>query len=458
MNVLTAARFWTLPYTALGSERPQNVAIHACCFRERRLWLAVRFDELASNPGKQSYFGRGVLFAVDPDTLRSDAYVLDPKSFQLPPRTLGGPADRSFEIHKDWLYVSSLGAVKRFSLQAKTWQDLPIPFEGHARVSVIDDRLLCSTDDSIFELAPDGKEVRLLASTRRRPAQTALDNLNKYGRPPLLKGPAGATLAVIQGKLYEREPEAADWKELPCPADPSLLRLSVFDAGWLLVLGSDFNESRMFTLREGSDAFDLLLVQPPRNPVRGPFMPGQRKHQEPAPAARWPMPENVRAVSCPACLAGDSLWVFNGAFNFLRTENNRIGLKDHDGRHAELLEFEQGRSKPLTIPVRFELPPEPFPREVNQHLLGFGPGGVTPVLMQHTPKGLVISAGEVPGFWLIPPEELVERRQRRLTELSPDPQKATAPAEARLSSEQSTVANRESAAGGNERGAPSRAR
>jgi len=418
-NPLKAARFWELPYQALGCDAPWSVCIYSCSYREGRLWVEVHFND-PEGTSKGTPFDRGLFFAVDLDTLRTEAISPDPKLVVLPHRRLSYPMDRAFEVHKGDLYVSSQGAIKRYSLRTKAWDELPVPLQGHARISVIGDRLFFSTDDSILELAPDGKEVRLLASSRRRPAQTILDGLNGYGYPPLLKGPGESVVTFLQGKLYVHEPQAPDWKALPCPADLTDLRWSAFDPGMLLRSEPSYKDQRMFLLAQSSATFELLLVQPRQSGPSG--IPGFSpliRQQPAASAPRWPTPQNVRAINCPACLGANSLWIFNGPLAFETTSDNRAVWKARDGRHADLLELEPGRAQPFVAPLWFEVPQGPVEKQFLKAVRSFGPQGVTPVLLQHTPKGLVLTAGEIPGFWLIPQEELAARKKTWLQTLTP---------------------------------------
>ena len=124
-----------------------------------------------------------MVLAVDLDTFQCEAIALDPATTTLPNRFVP-QIERRFEVQDGCLYVSSENEIRRYLVKAKKWETLPLPVQGHGRICAIGRRLFLTTDDGILEVV--GMEARILASTRRRPAQSILDELDGLGSPPLL--------------------------------------------------------------------------------------------------------------------------------------------------------------------------------------------------------------------------------------------------------------------------------
>ena len=394
-NLVEVTRFWRLPQQLPGSNAPVGFMVVGSCFREGRLWVETRFDRLDGFVGRESYYNRGAIFSVDLDTFQSDVIALDPRQFSLSARRPDIAGVRSFEVYHGWVYVSSADTLKRYSLRDKSWEDLPVPVHGHGRFTIIGERLLVSTDDSILELGPDGKEAHILASSRRRPAVTALDLVEAYDSAPLTPGPQGALLAWLGGRWYEQSGDAKDWKALDSWSPIAGAARAVYDDGVIVTVPSSSSEGRMFALFNGSREPELLLTQPPyagqiQSPINRP-VPGENLRP------RWPLPEGVRVLNYPVCLEGRALWVFAGRIVGERAPALGTSPVLFSECRAVLFRLQPGEARPFETAVRLHSP-------------GIRPGGGLEfrerIVFQSTPRGLVIASNFIPGVWLIPRSDL----------------------------------------------------
>jgi hypothetical protein len=407
-NLHTVKRFWAIPIESLRADHPSNIRILSCCFREGHLWVEVRFDELSGLPGEPSRLNAGVIFVVDLDSLQSEPITLDPNSFQLSSGRWDNlwRTDRSFEVYRGWLYVSSLNSIRRYSLKNKTWETLPTAIQGHARISIVDDRMFLSTADSILEVSPDGKEARLLASSRRRPPLTRLDSVDGYARTPILKGPNDSLIAYVQGKFYAREHGADDWGELQSTLDLTQVSCHVFDGGLVLAERPSNKDSRMFGMVSGSSSLDLLLTQPSFHPMTIPFgMNAPARTLTAKQAPRWQLPDKLRGMDYPYCLDHDTLWVFASSFDFERGDDKSARLKEELGRHGILYKLQPGKTAPTATPMWLTLPPRLLTGELISYFTSFGPGTQKQALFQAIPDGLILTLEKLPGLWFIKPYE-----------------------------------------------------
>jgi hypothetical protein len=399
-NALEVTRFWRLPRRLPGVEDDVALMIVSCCFRDGNLWLDTRYDRIGTYVGRETFANRGAIIKVNLDTFESEVIPLDPKSFSLPDRWSKPNPPRPFELFKGWLYVSSADSLKRYSLKDRTWEDLPIPVHGHARFRVAGDSLLLSTDDSILELAGNGREARILASSRRRPAVTALDSVDRYDGAPLVQGPEGHFVAWVGEKWYQQSPDNKDWLLLGSWPVPPSASCELFDDG-LILTGSHSGpgERQMFALFNGAREPELLLSQPATMSMSP--APWQISPQPARPAQpRWSLPEGVRVLNYPVCLQGQALWVFAGRIlpdDFRRTPPNAQSQTDS---RVVLFRLEPNQPKPFEMAIRLRSP---------------GPGLVRGfelrerVTFELTPRGLVVATSFLPGFWLIPQTELDSR-------------------------------------------------
>ena len=221
-NVLTVKHVWPWP-TDLVPGYIQEFTAGAACFRNGRVWVEVTYKD------ERYQLSKALVFALDPGTFAYEVVEL-PLSVEkityssTESKDIVG-AGKSFEVMADYLFYSLSDKLKRYSLNDRTWQDLPVP--GAGRLTLLDGRLFSTTDDAIVEVSASGDSQTILASARRRPPVTVLDSLENYQSPPLFHGPNGSIATRVQGKLYALEEKTHTWSEITrLPERPSAVPLA----------------------------------------------------------------------------------------------------------------------------------------------------------------------------------------------------------------------------------------
>src|SRR2546430_4182458 len=108
---------------------------------------------------------------------------------------------KSFEVRSNELFVVEGTSVFRRSVQGGSWSSETVP-PNDADIYQVNGKLFLSAADSIYEFQAD-KGSWLLASARRKPSATPLDDLESFDYPPLTAGPKGTVRAFLKGNGYE---------------------------------------------------------------------------------------------------------------------------------------------------------------------------------------------------------------------------------------------------------------
>lgn len=119
------------------------------------------------------------------------------------------------------VFVRHKGKLYRMD-QAKLWHETavgqwqPSTFDlpATSRLMVVNDRLFANTADSILELVPESGELKVLASTRNKPARTLLDELPSLSPALLFSGPQGTVRAAIGDKVFQLSADGKEWRRL----------------------------------------------------------------------------------------------------------------------------------------------------------------------------------------------------------------------------------------------------
>lgn len=414
-NVVHVTRFWSMPHPWPIEEYWPFPAftINTVYYRAERLWFEVRNG---NEPPK------AVIFGVSLSDMKTEV-------IELPLDIIGLPRGSfNFDVMGNFLYYGAGDRIKRYSLRAKTWEDLPTPTQGYARLTTLNGRLFVSTVDSIIEITKDGKGAEILASSRRRPALSVLDSVDGYGHspPPVFLGPSGSLRTLIGTSIYTLETNKNQWSQIEVPAqqrEASFFAFSDqaavfrFAYSWLL-------------LPNDESVTELLLTEPAASGAGvSPRPPFNRRSTENVASQkpRWIHPLDVALVNAPFCLEGETPWFFAGDLGMRDDGSGGALFKEQSGRHALLLEFKKNAPQARMIPLWFDLKTGIFPPVLLRKIGGFS----TPTaqglvrtyvpgrpIFQSTPHGIVVTAENVPGFWLIPWADLEPRS------VGPDPSTA----------------------------------
>jgi hypothetical protein len=208
-NVLTITRVWPWPTDLVADAAPVPTAV-AACFRNGRLWIEVMYKTEGVRLCKALVFG------LDLGTFSTEVVELPLLDFKLVYSATESEhildTGNSFEVLGDCLVFSVADKLKRFSFKSRTWEDLAVPTAG--RLTLLDDRLFATTDDSIVEVSTRGDSQTILASARRRPPATILDSLENYRQPPIFHGPNGSIATWIHERLYALDEKTKAWSAI----------------------------------------------------------------------------------------------------------------------------------------------------------------------------------------------------------------------------------------------------
>src|SRR5262249_29092403 len=67
-------------------------------------------------------------------------------------------------------YVAGRDYLRRCDLKTGAWESFSVPWQKPTRLFVVAQRILAANDEGILEILDGGRTIKVLASTRRRPA------------------------------------------------------------------------------------------------------------------------------------------------------------------------------------------------------------------------------------------------------------------------------------------------
>jgi hypothetical protein len=434
---LPVTRFWSVPRSIFESEDILPgyplTTMATGCFREGRLWLEVRAgDPLGTH--------KATIWSVNLDT--SDMGLIDVNSegasLQTDQVTLNW-YNHGMEMVNGFIYYALSGQVKRYSLRLRSWESVPLPVAGATSFSRLGDRLFASTADSIMEILPADEGVRILASRRRNPPVTLLDSLDNYGRCPVFAGPDGSLRVQVGGTIYTQATNSNEWT-----ASPSLSGLPppgaflVFDQGVVFSIRNPLQAARWFRLAWDQTQPEAAFVDSSINPFRPRVVSYMRRSEpEPVERTRWQVPPYAGVQGASFCVDGQHLWIGTGSMQLLADASDRVTLAPHPSGQPLLFDCMEDSEKPVEIPLLLQVPIGVLPKEFlsrfgapyrtarppnEQKVLGeaLPQSGTTEntrvyeasqLYLLAVPQGLVVTSKRMPGFWLVPREELRKRER-----------------------------------------------
>jgi hypothetical protein len=359
-------------------------------YRDARLWIETRFE---ANPKD----GRAAVQAVDLQTWAYKWYAI-PQSWSIVERrgaSRSGPG--SFDAAANCLYTAILGRLSRLELSNQVWSEVDVPFQGEAEVNSLGEKLYLSSDDSILEVDPRSFEIRILASTRRRPAVNALDEMDRLRSPASWLGGEGIRMLVGTNVYEVRNGSTSCEVVCPLPAQRMRIASQTFERGILVHQVSDQGGRRVVALFDNDRAFETLLQEPSRGP--GPmFSPATSK------MARWTAPPQRSLVGSASFYDRTNLWCL--APPERRGATDALVMPPEPGGYYELslTRFGPEPDSILTVPLRLKWDVQAPPGPGNR----LQPFSSTLI---HTPAGFVVADPTLKGFWLLPQETLRLRMQ-----------------------------------------------
>jgi hypothetical protein len=319
-----------------------------------------------------------------------------------------------YAITDDALVVSRGDVVEWYDFREKRWTEIrrAIPIGGG--VAVVGRTVLVTTAENVFEVDPDNPNVRILASTRRRPPLNELDSLGGYHW--LAPGPDGALKLVAGDHKFVFAPETHEFKEAgpyhfpPWPNNEAR-RIAPHGTEYGTIIAG--HEGRRWyefvkAYRDGTTNEELLLLQ--TNKTRAPAPP----HSGGEPR-RWNWPPTFPLQQSVLAFEGDALWC-------ICPDESWDPLETNAAQAGTLIRFEPGSREGLQIPVSFMKdgkPIDPFgPAFTDENLITLmrrqprpermrPPVEVACFAMPH--RLMFIMVPENGGLWEIPRESLEQR-------------------------------------------------
>ncbi|NBV22351.1 MAG: hypothetical protein EBS05_10600, partial [Proteobacteria bacterium] len=393
----------------------RHLAIHQARWREDRLWLAWRYHSV-------DYLGRvgagdwvetcSHIAPVSLPDLRSDPTPADlPAAVEL---GLGSPLPAPallFEVMDGSVYVSAADAVYR--LRGKAADKLPVSVKGHARLQAVNGRLVICAADTILAYDPQRDRVETLASARRRPATNLLDARNGLGLP--VPAPSGCLRVAVAGEVFEYEFVLRAWRALPNFKLPMFAdEVRVHDDAVEFHTPPHRPVGLACRLPANSTNWFFTALRLPPTPMIGfmtsigPSLPG---------LPEWMPADPDLSPAVIATASGSNLvWAIMGLQFDVVGNHEYASLRSTNGCHTRLAAFRRGVTQPAVIPLWLDLPTNTL------HRTGFGglsAGGLAPgEQLVSTPHGLVYLVPGVPGFWLVPWNDLLPRVEAELARLA----------------------------------------
>jgi hypothetical protein len=292
-------------------------------------------------------------------------------------------------------------SILKYDRRQAQWQALKIQVPdtgGSLRLFVVSGRLFAASVASIFEITDDGRGTHVLASTRRRPPATTLDLLDSLGSPLLYSGPGNALCAIIANGVYAWD--GIDWKKT-FESDFKGQR-EMFDEAILFRTVDDTSSGRLQMLQmlpKTRSSLTLGLYQKSTAPWVSPIPSYDRTQKTPEPPKQplWPLPEKD-------FLSGTPMSYFKSdAYFFI----NHAQGSAADGQHAELVCLSRDCTKPIIVPLKFDLQAGPFPVEVLHPENGSTSDPEQPsTWLLFTDDYLFIGEKHTRGAWMIPTSEI----------------------------------------------------
>jgi TolB-like protein len=388
---LMVTKFCEIPVKKLPGTNASNVRVFAHRIRDGKLLLDLRYEEV--NPYAPNPPYRAAVGIWDPQNGDWQIIPYPPSDGEYrAPVGFMGETDRGlyFELFENALYVSDWKGIKRYNLASKQWETLSALEPNLSQLFNFDGHLYGANDQSIFEILDHGHSTRILASTRRRPAVTALDSVANLNSPTLFPGPGKTIRTSVEGKLYTWDEK--EWKEdlnLGVDRTPE-----VFEEGTLLRTLPRLGKFRVWFLPHATRNANFCWEEPV-NDGRGNVMDavGWTANNELTPI--WKHASQLFMAMDAGLAMKSNLYFFKYDCGVTNIER-RWQLIENNGHHAFLYCLENESKKVLKINLKFDLEHGKWPAE-NYPPMPW---------MVHIAESMVIGRPDGGGFWIIPETQL----------------------------------------------------
>lgn len=319
-------------------------------------------------------------------------------------------------------------------MSARTWRSLPFPSGSYSGIFVVAGRLFLVSTDSLQEYEPGSQTLRVLASSKRRPALTVLDTIDRLRASTIFPGSGSQVCVFVNKQVYGLE--KGDWKLL----SPRFFDWtpSVFEDGVLLrsTCMRDHSAGRnpnslvrvstdLYRASPGGAALDHIGSYEngfSRNDVL--MWDSGQAFDSPVENARsnivetnairakpmaWRASNRASIFGAPALMVGDRQFYY---FEKTGVEGGRDGYSYfvRKAPDAGLMELAPGNPEPLTAPLVYDWPVKTNGAtevwtERNYYWIPFKrtfPVTAPPVWTAVAGGKLIVGQNVIPGVWVAP--------------------------------------------------------
>jgi curli biogenesis system outer membrane secretion channel CsgG len=301
----------------------------------------------------------------------------------------------SMELFNGELYLSDNARCDVFNFKTRQWQTLNLPGLNNSELFALDKHLYAASGESILEILDGGSSTRVLASTRRRPALSALDSKEELGRPILFSTPDRPLNAIVGNQIFAWN--GNDWTER-FPLNFS--RADVLENAVVFHFKAPDRSGTLWI-------WDKIQPAPELAEVEKSNLPFEMITTRPAASSRakplWTAAADSLLEKPPATLGSNLCFLVDHA-TITNASGKQIAV-EKDGYHARLICLDRETSAPMIVPLRFDSRRGPPPLAIldRASFAAFRPSGPKMLVHNHT---LFISQLNPPGVWAIPADKL----------------------------------------------------
>jgi hypothetical protein len=415
-NRLVVDRFWAIPGWSSEGSSFYRPTVEAICERDGRIWAEVRGDQKGTSLNLAERDISCTIYSIDPVSFTSRAIRMTDSdavtevaaarwahgsagSEAIRPGVSygGGYGHRIWDIHAGRLYAGLLGGLQRHDPATDSWEKLPVTHNGYGRVMSSRGRLFVSTRDSILEATEDGRRGIVLASTRRRPSTTTMDELATLDWPAVWVDSNNRLLAMVWNNLYRWDSVSHDWELMAAPTNGNRgIDFAAFQTK------HGIQQRRSFLLSDSGGGLDIIESSSRSWPANSQLA-----------VPLWSLPIGMDEFPESSGYLNGRVWCVAGlpsvGFNPLFARN-RTGTTN-----VVLVGFDRSNASAMTVGLFF-IGPKPPP----QNVMPISSDPLTAVL----PSGLAIATRGASGFWLVPQDHLNRIADRNRGRDADTPEKA----------------------------------
>jgi len=272
-----------------------NVSTLRAFYRGNRLWIEARcIKEPHQNFPRPNY---AVLYGLDLAKDEQDVILFEPAWPGLP----------CAEVSDDMIFIQSKDKLKTYNLRTKAQRDFPLVADDNASLVALEDKLFLVSTNSLTYLDWRTGSSLLMASNRRRPPQTPLDELASLHPALLLPGLGGALCFQAGPAIYTYD-QSRKWSQ------SAVLEANMTPVQAISVPHSEGRPSGLITATETHQNFmggAVKLYGVSRDTMKPQLLVGALPGRLPGMAAVSPTPSSLPVwAGAPMGISGKASYVW----------------------------------------------------------------------------------------------------------------------------------------------------